>query len=241
MNRKWRLTIIIGLLAILLWYLFIWSSMNNDKSCWRKDKKITNDQKTTKQEMAKAFNSWERDPISSIPEKTTPKAKIPQWYQYLSNKNFTKTDWETGMNGTVMTRKSITPFLLKYAQQNKLEKFEWDDCLFDDVDDESEELQDMITQVCKYRLLRGKNGSYLKDDIMTQTDMLVLLMRSKYWYMNENANPRFKRYYTTATSQWIVKSWLDLDIFEEELTLKDLSLWMQRMHKEKDASVIIAQ
>jgi len=130
---------------------------------------------------------------------------------------------------------------ITYAQLNWLEFFENDWCQFDDIGDESPEMKSMIEKVCQYRLLRGKNWSYLKNDIMTQTDMLVLLMRSKYGYLNENTSPWFKNYYNQAVGQGIVKPWLDLTIFDEELTLKDVSLWIQRMNKENDASRLLSQ
>lgn len=195
--------------------------------------------KKTETKKKSQFMAWARDQISSITKIW--QDEMPEWYTYLLKKDYSDKSWENWMNGTVMTRKNVTPYLLRYAQLNWLEFFENDWCQFDDIGDESPEMKSMIEKVCQYRLLRGKNWSYLKNDIMTQTDMLVLLMRSKYGYLNENTSPWFKNYYNQAVGQGIVKPWLDLTIFDEELTLKDVSLWIQRMNKENDASRLLSQ
>lgn len=80
----------------------------------------------------------------------------PDWYTYLLANGYTQTYWDDydHEEDHVLTRKEISPYLLRYAQIHNLDSYKEDPCTFDDIADESTNTQLVITEVCKLRLLR---------------------------------------------------------------------------------------
>ncbi len=130
----------------------------------------------------------------------------------------------------IVTRRTLSPFLIHYAQKNNLTSYD-DRCIFDDIWELPQEEQDRLIETCKYRLLRWTQRHFHPDEVITQADILAILMRSKYGFLDEDVQPWYAHYYVQAIDLGVVKSWLDMHIFTEPVTMKDLWLWIYQFEQ----------
>ncbi len=158
------------------------------------------------------------------------KAELPEWYTYLQWNDYTNTKtvsefwWEE-----VITRATSTPFLARYWYISKLDEKSWsDDCTFPDIVNKSNDLQKTIRVACAYDLLRWSNGNFIPDRVMSKDELLTVLVRTKTWFLAEDANPWFKNYFDRAQNNWLIEAGTNIADFSWNVTKADL--W-QRLYK----------
>jgi len=157
--------------------------------------------------------------------------ELPSWYTYLQKNDYTNTtalaDFGTD---EVITRATSTPFLARYGFVSKLEeKSSTDECDFPDVANKSDDLQKTITVACAYDLLRWSNGNFIPDRVMSKDELLTVLVRTKTWFLAEDATPWYKNYFDWAITNWLVDAGTSITEFSWDVTKADLGQWLYRL------------
>gem|GEM_PF-6634214 len=93
------------------------------------------------------------------------------------------------------------------------EKSTVEECTFPDVADKSEDLQNTIIVACAYDLLRGSEGNFIPNRIMTKDELLTVLVRSKTGFLAEDSEPRFLNYFNWAQTNGLVDAASTIDEF----------------------------
>ena len=143
----------------------------------------------------------------------------------------------------LVTRRDMLGVLRKYAEQQDMKWIEGSDCTFSDIADLGEQEQADIQDVCSYEFLRGTNGAFRPDAEMNQAEMLAMVIRGNYGYLNEYTDPWYYEYYQKAVSLGLVKPGLDLDLLKAPLTKEDVAKWLQTADhiKSVDASTFLVE
>ncbi len=157
-------------------------------------------------------------------------AELPDWYIYLQDNDFTNTTSVADFGwDEVITRATSTPFLSRFWVLAKLSKKSEDtDCNFADIANKSDDLKSTIITACEYDLLRGSNGNFIPDRVMTKDELLTVLVRTKTGYLAEDTTPRFKNYFDWATNNELLQ-WDSIDDFSWNVTKSDLGQWLYRL------------
>jgi len=153
------------------------------------------------------------------------------WYNYLQENDYTNTTklWDFWVD-EVITRATATPFLARYGFVSGLEeKSTVEECTFPDVADKSEDLQNTIIVACAYDLLRGSEGNFIPNRIMTKDELLTVLVRSKTGFLAEDSEPRFLNYFNWAQTNGLVDAASTIDEFSWNVTKADLWQWLYRL------------
>ena len=155
---------------------------------------------------------------------------LPDWYTYLQNNDYTNTTSVEDFGGDeIITRATSTPFLARYWYISNLEeKSSTEDCSFPDIANKLEDLQKTIIVACAYDLLRWSNGDFIPDRVMTNQELLTVLVRTKTWFLAEDADPWFKNYFDWAQNNWLVDEGTSINDFSGDVT--KATLW-QRLYK----------
>jgi len=165
---------------------------------------------------------------------------LPSWLDFMREQKYMDVCMPNGTGrDDVVTRLDAVDCLTRFAAKNWLERDKTADCSFSDISELNESMQQKIAWLCEVGLLRGQNGTFKPEAELNQAVMLSILARSWAWYLNENTDPWFKKYYEYAVGQWWVKAGLSQEVFEQSLTRQDLWLWLYQTHKTTWASSII--
>lgn len=153
------------------------------------------------------------------------KATALPWFAYLQKNGYIPQDAAfdtyTEKNKT-LTRASVTPYLLKYAQLEKLTLNESESCNFPDIGSQGELLQQAIKITCQYSLMRGSQGEFLPEQPLKKYELLTILVRSKFGKLEETTQPRYNTYIQKAQAEGMIKNDIQTTNREEGVTLMDL-------------------
>ena len=162
----------------------------------------------------------------------------------MQDNNLTSaTDLEEYAPNDTVTRRDMISVLKTYAEQQDMRWIAWSNCSFNDIDALTEQEKDDIVDICSYEFLRGNNGAFRPESELTQAEMLAMVIRGNYWYLNEQSNPWYRSYYDKAVTLWLTKPGLDLWLFTEKLTKEDVARWLMAWDsiKEIDAWTLLVK
>ncbi len=161
---------------------------------------------------------------------------LPPWFVFLrDNELITSRTLEEYKTSQILTRATATPLLTEYANYAEIDlDEEREGCDFPDISEVTTALQWTILESCQYGLLRGSNGNFMPNRKMTQYEILVTLMRSKVWYLDETTTPWYANYHAQAVELWVLDESETLASFGENLVTKEqLWKWTYRVLTQK--------
>lgn len=159
----------------------------------------------------------------AIVQAALPDNEVFLWLQeyWLTKYN---TEKEFRPNDSI-TRGEAAKFVAQYANAAWLETVAWN-CSFNDTTAYDETLRPFITQACDFGLLKWYKGKFMPHNNITQAQALAIVVRSLYWYQDENISPWYMHYYTIWQEIGLVNhetiAWVDHTI----ITREQLAKWL---------------
>lgn len=159
------------------------------------------------------------------------------WLQTAWMTKYTQVDDFRGDD--FITRWEAAKFVTQYAQAIQLEKTYYA-CEFTDLAWYDATLIPFIQQACTYGLLKGSNGKFMPNDLITEAQALAVVQRSLWWFTDETLNPWYKMYYMNGQDlKFIYNETLD-SVWITNITRKKFWSWFfvgyehyKRMHWEE--------
>lgn len=97
-----------------------------------------------------------------------------------------------------ITRQEWAKFLVVFADKNLCLQKQNDQCDFEDNQKISASLSAYVRKSCEYGIIKGVNGNFHPTTLMSKAQVLVTLVRSLTWTLNELENPWYKEYHVYA-------------------------------------------
>jgi len=158
---------------------------------------------------------------------------LPAWFVYLQENNMIDVETlEEFSWDKLLTRASATPLLVAYAEKAGMTKDTTAACDFPDIADQTADMQETILAACQYGLLRWSNGNFMPNRQMLSYEMLVTLVRSKVWYLDETIDPWYANYFTQAQSLNMLDASDTVDTYASGFVQKSkMAQWIYRLLK----------
>ena len=115
-------------------------------------------------------------------------------------------DSEDFMPGASLTREQGAKFLVEFANSSLsgcMVATPSTMCDFSDLDMADPTLAPYITQACEAGLMRGSNGMFMPKSTMSRAQFFTVLIRALEGDKNENVDPRWDEYFSSAASRGI--------------------------------------
>lgn len=200
-----------------------------NKEAKKEDAKVSLKKEVLTKEEEKNIKEEIKNSEKQTIKRSTPisDATIPDWFMYMrANELIIHDEYITYPADEIVKRRDLLWVLQTYAQQQNMKRVEWSVCEFNDIADLTEAEQGAIVDVCSYEFLRWGKGDFMPDREVTQAEMLAMVIRWNYGYLNEKVSPWWNNYYQKWVSLWLVKANLDKNLFNEPVTKKDVWVWL---------------
>ena len=115
-------------------------------------------------------------------------------------------DSEDFMPGASLTREQGAKFLVEFANSSLsgcMVATPSTMCDFSDLDMADPTLAPYITQACEAGLMKGSNGMFMPKGVMSRAQFFTVLIRALEGDKNENVDPRWDEYFSSAASRGI--------------------------------------